>query len=87
MNKQDDLIDGLSVGVLAGKTKSPVMLVGNSLDYNQKELFKTMRFKSVTQIGGNGNEKAFSEVENLVKQIRRQQLELVVTFFFYTFSL
>ncbi|MCC0650926.1 cell wall-binding repeat-containing protein, partial [Clostridioides sp. ZZV15-6598] len=31
INKQDDLIDGLSVGVLAGKTKSPVILVGNLL--------------------------------------------------------
>ncbi|HBG0408175.1 TPA: cell wall-binding protein Cwp20, partial [Clostridioides difficile] len=65
MNKQDDLIDGLSVGVLAGKTKSPVMLVGNSLDYNQKELFKTMRFKSVTQIGGNGNENSFKQIKEI----------------------
>ncbi|MCC0700011.1 cell wall-binding protein Cwp20 [Clostridioides sp. ZZV15-6383] len=65
MNKQDDLIDGLSVGVLAGKTKSPVILVGNSLDYNQKELFKTMRFKSVTQIGGNGNENSFKQIKEI----------------------
>ncbi|MCJ0407050.1 cell wall-binding protein Cwp20 [Clostridioides difficile] len=65
MNKQDDLIDGLSVGVLAGKTKSPVMLVGNSLDYNQKELFKTMRFKSVTQIGGNGNENSLKQIKEI----------------------
>ncbi|AXU49715.1 cell wall-binding protein Cwp20 [Clostridioides difficile] len=65
MNKQNDLIDGLSVGVLAGKTKSPVMLVGNSLDYNQKELFKTMRFKSVTQIGGNGNENSFKQIKDI----------------------
>lgn len=65
MNKQDDLIDGLSFGVLAGKTKSPVMLVGNSLDYNQKELFKTMRFKSVTQIGGNGNENSFKQIKEI----------------------
>lgn len=65
INKQDDLIDGLSVGVLAGKTKSPVILVGNSLDYNQKELFKTMRFKSVTQIGGNGNENSFKQIKEI----------------------
>lgn len=65
INKQDDLIDGLSVGVLAGKTKSPVILVGNLLDYNQKELFKTMRFKSVTQIGGNGNENSFKQIKEI----------------------
>ncbi|MCC0761849.1 serine hydrolase [Clostridioides sp. ES-S-0006-03] len=65
INKQDDLIDGLSVGVLAGKTKSPVILVGNLLDYSQKELFKTMRFKSVTQIGGNGNENSFKQIKEI----------------------
>lgn len=67
MNKQDDLVDALSVGVLAGKTESPVVLVGNGLDNSQKELIKNKKFKNITQIGGNGNEKAFSEVENLVK--------------------
>ncbi|MCC0630072.1 MULTISPECIES: serine hydrolase [unclassified Clostridioides] len=65
INKQDDLIDGLSVGVLAGRTKSPVILVGNLLDYNQKELFKTMRFKTVTQIGGNGNENSFKQIKEI----------------------
>ncbi|MCC0657716.1 cell wall-binding repeat-containing protein [Clostridioides sp. ES-S-0123-01] len=67
MNKQDDLVDALSVGVLAGKTESPVVLVGNGLDNSQKELIKNKKFKNITQIGGDGNEKAFSEVENLVK--------------------
>ncbi|HDO9181445.1 TPA: cell wall-binding repeat-containing protein [Clostridioides difficile] len=67
MNKQDDLVDALSVGVLAGKTESPVVLVGNGLDDSQKELIKNKKFKNITQIGGNGNEKAFNEVENLVK--------------------
>ncbi|MDI3075232.1 cell wall-binding repeat-containing protein [Clostridioides difficile] len=67
MNKQDDLVDALSVGVLAGKTESPVVLVGNGLDNSQKELIKNKKFKNITQIGGNGNEKAFNEVENLVK--------------------
>ena len=67
MNKQDDLVDALSVGVLAGKTESPVVLVGNGLDNSQKEFIKNKKFKNITQIGGNGNEKAFNEVENLVK--------------------
>ncbi|MGO0985070.1 cell wall-binding repeat-containing protein [Clostridioides difficile] len=67
MNKQDDLIDALSVGVLAGKTESPVVLVGNGLDNSQKELIKNKKFKSITQIGGNGNEKAFGEIEKIVK--------------------
>nr|UWI51894.1 cell wall-binding repeat-containing protein [Clostridioides difficile] len=67
MNKQDDLVDALSVGVLAGKTESPVVLVGNVLDNSQKELIKNKKFKNITQIGGNGNEKAFGEIEKIVK--------------------
>ncbi|MCC0764342.1 cell wall-binding repeat-containing protein [Clostridioides sp. ES-S-0006-03] len=67
MNKQDDLVDALSVGVLAGKTESPVVLVGSGLDNSQKELIKNKKFKNITQIGGNGNEKAFEEIEKIVK--------------------
>ncbi|HGM3509436.1 TPA: cell wall-binding repeat-containing protein [Clostridioides difficile] len=66
-NKEDDLVDALSVGVLAGKTESPVILVGDGISDTQKSLINKREFRNITQIGGNGNEKAFSEVENLVK--------------------
>ncbi|HEK4633893.1 TPA: cell wall-binding repeat-containing protein [Clostridioides difficile] len=66
-NREDDLVDALSVGVLAGKTESPVLLVGDGISDTQKSLINKREFRNITQIGGNGNEKAFSEVENLVK--------------------
>ena len=66
-NKEDDLVDALSVGVLAGKTESPVIIVGDGIKDVQKSLIKKKEFRYITQIGGNGNEKAFSEIENLVK--------------------
>ncbi len=66
-NREDDLVDALSVGVLAGKTESPVLLVGDGIKDSQKSLINKREFRNITQIGGNGNEKAFSEIENLVK--------------------
>ncbi|HGM1348702.1 TPA: cell wall-binding repeat-containing protein [Clostridioides difficile] len=66
-NRDDDLVDALSVGVLAGKTESPVLLVGDGIKDSQKSLINKKDFRYITQIGGNGNEKAFSEIENLVK--------------------
>ncbi|EQF24560.1 leucine Rich repeat family protein [Clostridioides difficile CD160] len=66
-NREDDLVDALSVGVLAGKTESPVILVGDGISDTQKSLINKREFRNITQIGGDGNEKAFSEIENLVK--------------------
>ncbi|MFL8712843.1 cell wall-binding repeat-containing protein [Clostridioides sp. GD02377] len=66
-NREDDLVDALSVGVLAGKTESPVILVGDGIRDVQESLINKKEFRNITQIGGNGNEKAFSEIENLVK--------------------
>ncbi|MBY2478933.1 cell wall-binding repeat-containing protein [Clostridioides difficile] len=66
-NREDDLVDALSVGVLASKTESPVILVGDGISDTQKSLINKREFRNITQIGGDGNEKAFSEIENLVK--------------------
>lgn len=66
-DRQNDLVDALSVGVLAGKTKSPVILVGDEINDIQKSLINKREFRNITQIDGNGNEKAFSEIESLVK--------------------
>ncbi|MGO0807276.1 hypothetical protein ACTPEF_25705, partial [Clostridioides difficile] len=38
MNKQDQLIDALAVGVLGAKNQSPVVLVGKNLSASQKSL-------------------------------------------------
>nr|WP_286183973.1 cell wall-binding repeat-containing protein [Clostridium sp. CCUG 7971] len=65
--KQDQLIDALSVGVLAAKENSPVVIVGNSLSEYQKNVLKNKEVKKMTQIGG-GCEKAFEDIKGLYKK-------------------
>ncbi|HBE9109545.1 cell wall-binding repeat-containing protein [Clostridioides difficile] len=65
--RESDLIDALTVGVLAGKNKSPVMIVEKSLDESQKNLVKSKKFDKITKVGGNGNEDVFDEIKKLVK--------------------
>ncbi|WP_051599298.1 cell wall-binding repeat-containing protein [Metaclostridioides mangenotii] len=67
MGNQENLIDALSVGVVASKNQSPVMLVGNSLNISQKLLISNKKFKVITQVGGEGNENAFNELKELLK--------------------
>lgn len=65
MQKEDQLIDSLAVGVLAAKKKSPVVLAGSKLHDTQKRVLNTKNLSAVTQVGGNGNEKAFKELKDL----------------------
>lgn len=67
MNRESDLIDSISVGVLAGKQSSPIMLVSGKLNKIQKELVSTKKFKSITKVGGTGNEEAFEELKQITK--------------------
>lgn len=68
MKKVDDLIDALAVGVLASKEKSPVVIVGDKLEDKQEQLLETKNPKEITQVGGNGNEKPFSQIVNMFKK-------------------
>ena len=67
MGKEDYLIDALSVGVLAAKNDSPVIIVGNKLNQMQKDVINTKSFDTVTQVGGSGNETAFNELKNYAR--------------------
>lgn len=67
MNKQDDLIDALAVGVLASKQNSPVLIVGKDLNTNQKNVLSNKQPKEITQVGGNGNENAFNSLVSMFK--------------------
>lgn len=63
--KEDQLIDALSVGVLAAKENSPVLIVGNSLYSSQRDIFRSKKAKTITQVGSGGNENAFNELKRL----------------------
>lgn len=65
MSQKDQLIDALSVGVLATKEKSPVLLVGKKLDEKQKSVMKTKKPNALTQVGAGANENAFNELVNI----------------------
>jgi len=65
IKSDSELIDALSAGVLAAKNKSPIIMVEDKLSKSQKEIFAKKDFKSLTKVGGNGNESAFNELKNL----------------------
>ncbi len=67
MKNQDDLIDALSVGVLAAKESSPVVIVGSELNTKQKDLLLSKVPKELTRVGGNGNENAFTQLLNMFR--------------------
>ncbi|MGL6108093.1 N-acetylmuramoyl-L-alanine amidase [Romboutsia sp.] len=65
MKNTSDLIDALAVGVLASKEDSPVVIVGNKISDYQKNVLLSKASNEVTQVGGNGNENAFTELVNI----------------------
>ncbi|MCC0671396.1 MULTISPECIES: cell wall-binding repeat-containing protein [unclassified Clostridioides] len=65
-DNEENLVDALAVSVLGAKTKSPVMLVGNTLDEKQIDLFNNKHFEQVVKVGGSGNESSFSEIEDII---------------------
>lgn len=62
MANESQLIDALAVGVLAAKNNSPILLVSNNLNNTQEDIINTKSFKSLTQVGGDGNEVAFDQL-------------------------
>ncbi|HBF8940560.1 TPA: cell wall-binding repeat-containing protein, partial [Clostridioides difficile] len=70
MKKQSDLIDSLSVGVLAAKNNSPVVLVGNKIDSIQKDVLNTKIFSTVTQVGGIGNENVYKDILDMQEETK-----------------
>lgn len=78
--KESDLIDALSVGPLAAKTESPVIIAtGNdniyTLSESQKDFVENHRPKELTRIGGGYNEGPFDDIKWLI----RDTIELVDT--------
>ena len=68
MNDSGQLIDALAVGALAAKNGAPVLIASKKLSETQKKVINTKRVDTITQVGGNGNEKAFSELKEIEKE-------------------
>ncbi|MCC0660500.1 cell wall-binding repeat-containing protein [Clostridioides sp. ZZV14-6154] len=65
MNKENALVDALSIGVLAAKENSPVIISNGTLANSQKDFIKNKDIKEVTQVGGGDNQKAFEDILKL----------------------
>ena len=64
--KNRPLVDAISVGVYAAKTKSPIVVAGNSLDSEQSNILKNKKTNSVFRIGGGISNDTYNKIrENL----------------------
>ena len=68
MENSGHLIDALAVGSLAAKNGAPVLIASKKLNEKQINVINTKRVDTITQVGGNGNEKAFSELKEIEKE-------------------
>lgn len=64
---EDKLIDGLSVGVFAAKTNSPIILAGNTLSEGQKSALIGKSVNKISQVGGGSNYIVANQLRNLFK--------------------
>ena len=66
IKQEGDLVDSITIGSLAAREKSPVLLVDNNLKDYQKQFISSIKASKITKVGGNGNENAFEEIKSLV---------------------
>lgn len=67
MENSGHLIDALAVGSLAAKNGAPVLIASKKLNEKQINVINTKKISTITQVGGNGNEKAFGELKEIEK--------------------
>ena len=67
MENSGHLIDALAVGALAAKNGAPVLIASKKLNEKQINVINTKKISTITQVGGNGNEKAFDELKEIEK--------------------
>ncbi|NMS89597.1 cell surface protein [Clostridioides difficile] len=65
INQENALVDSLSIGVLAAKENSPIMISNGNLVDSQKEFIKNKDIDEITQVGGGYNQKAFEDILKL----------------------
>ena len=64
--KNRPLVDAISVGVYAAKTKSPIVIAGNALDSEQANILKNKKTNSIFRVGGGISNDTYNKIrENL----------------------
>jgi len=65
--KENELIDALALGSLAGKEGAPIILTGNDLDDTQKNYLRAQRnIKTIYEIGGSLKENVIRNIVNIL---------------------
>ena len=67
MGDSGQLIDALAVGALAAKNGAPVLIASKDLSEKQVDVVNTKKTATITQVGGKGNEGAFSQLKEIEK--------------------
>ena len=67
MGDSGQLIDALAVGALAAKNGAPVLIASKKLNATQVNVINTKKVTTITQVGGKGNEGAFSQLKEIEK--------------------
>ena len=67
MANSGQLIDALAVGALAAKNGAPVLIASKKLSSTQVDVINTKKINTITQVGGNGNEGAFNQLQDIEK--------------------
>lgn len=66
-SKEEELIDALVAGALAGKKGAPIMIVGDELSQSQKDYVKSKgKVKNIYGIGGEIKENIFNNIAELI---------------------
>ncbi|WP_461614264.1 cell wall-binding repeat-containing protein [Clostridium sp. Marseille-QA1073] len=65
--KENELIDALALGSLAGKEGAPIILTGNDLDEAQKNYLRTQKnIRTIYEIGGSLKENVIRNIVNIL---------------------
>lgn len=67
--RENELVDALALGPLAGKNQCPVMLVGQYLDEYQAKYLCTKESKQVIQVGGGVSKESISQIRKQLNEI------------------
>lgn len=75
LNKENEIIDGMLVSPLASKEKSPIILLGENLTKEQKDIIKKKDIKSLIQVGYGVSEEAKNELYKLKESYTSPSLD------------
>lgn len=67
VTKNRPLADAISIGIYAAKTKSPIVIAGQSLDSEQISILDSKKTKSIYRVGGGIVDSSFDKIKNCLK--------------------